>query len=99
MEELLQTKQVLGEAVLLSDLSNDLLKVADRIQSELGAFAVASIPVEALAQVETAEDALDILAQDLSRGDGEFTEWHCALGAYEAAWHQLMTTEGERLLG
>ena len=86
----------LVETGMLADLSRDLLKVAERIQAELNGVAFYAIKPEALAQVEVAEKAVDVLAQDLSRGEGELTEWHRVLTNYEAAWHRVIASLGER---
>lgn len=81
---------------LLADLSQDLLKVAERIQAELDGVAFSAISPGALAHVEAAEEAIDVLAQDLSRGEGELTAWHQALTDYEVAWHQVIASLGRR---
>lgn len=85
-----------AQAGMLADLSRDLLKVAERIQVELDGVSFGSISPEALSQVEAAEEAVDVLAQDLSCGDGELTEWHRALTDYEAAWHRVIASLGKR---
>lgn len=90
----MQAKEV--EPGMLADLSRDLLKVAERIQTELDGVAFGAITPEFLSQVEAAEDRVDVLAQDLSRGEGELTAWHRALTEYEAAWHQVIASLGER---
>ncbi|MBT3604094.1 MAG: hypothetical protein HOE48_17270 [Candidatus Latescibacteria bacterium] len=81
---------------MLADLSRDLLKVAERIQTELDGVAFGTITPESLSQVAAAEDMMDVLALDLSRGEGELTDWHQALTEYEAAWHQVIASLGER---
>ena len=53
-----QTEQRIEE-ILLSDLSRDLLKVADRIQAEMPHVPFDAIRPEALARVEAAEQAVD----------------------------------------
>ena len=91
----IQTEQGIEE-ILLSDLSRDLLKVADRIQAEMPHVPFDAIRPEALARVEAAEQAVDTLAQDLCKGQGELTEWHGALTAYESAWFQVIESLGVR---
>ncbi len=91
----IQTEQDIGE-ILLSDLSRDLLKVADRIQAEMPHVPFDAIRPEALARVEAAEQAVDTLAQDLCKGQGELTEWHGALTNYESAWFQVIESLGVR---
>ena len=90
-----QTEQDIGE-ILLSDLSRDLLKVADRIQAEMPHVPFDAIRPEAMARVEAAEQAVDTLAQDLCKGQGELTEWHGVLTAYESAWFQVIESLGAR---
>ena len=90
-----QTEQDIGE-ILLSDLSRDLLKVADRIQAEMPHVPFDAIRPEAMARVEAAEQAVDTLAQDLCKGQGELTEWHGALTDYESAWFQVIESLGVR---
>lgn len=92
---MVQTEQGVEE-VRLADLSQDLLKVADRIQAEMERMPFEAIQPEALARVEAAENAVDTLAQDLSQGQGELIEWHGALTAYESAWFQVIETLGAR---
>lgn len=84
-----------NEAVL-ADLSRDLLKVAARIQGEIQQVSFAEIKPESLSQVEAAEQAVDTLASDLSRGEGEITAWHRVLTDYESAWFKVITSLGER---
>lgn len=84
------------EEIQLSDLSRDLLKVADRIQAEMPQVPFDAIRPEALARVEAAERAVDTLARDLSQGQGELIEWHGALTAYESAWFQVIESLGAR---
>ena len=91
----IQTEQEIGE-ILLSDLSRDLLKVADRIQAEMPHVPFDAIHPEAMARVEAAEQAVDTLAQDLCKGQGELTEWHGALTNYESAWFQVIESLGVR---
>jgi len=92
---MLKTEQG-ADVELLADLSKDLLKVAERIQAELDGVAFYTISPEALQQVEMAEEAVDVLAKDLSRGEGELTAWHRALTDYEAAWHRVIASLGIR---
>lgn len=96
MAEVLLESGVSTEAGLLADLSRDLLKVAERIQVELDGIAFDAITPSVLSQVEAAEAAVDVLAQDLSRGEGELAEWHRVLTDYEAAWHQVIVSVGQR---
>ncbi len=84
------------EEVRLSDLSRDLLKVADRIQAEMPPVPFDAIHPDALARVEAAEQAVDTLARDLSEGQGELIEWHGALTDYESAWFQVIESLGTR---
>ena len=91
----IQTEQGIGE-ILLSDLSRDLLKVADRIQAEMPHVPFDDIRPEAMARVEAAEQAVDTLARDLTQGQGELTEWHGALTNYESAWFQVIESLGVR---
>ncbi|MCY3679759.1 MAG: hypothetical protein OXH16_00065 [Gemmatimonadetes bacterium] len=91
----IQTEQEIRE-ILLSDLSRDLLKVADRIQAEMPHVPFDAIRPEALARVEAAEQAVDTLARDLTQGQGELTEWHGALTDYESAWFQVIESLGVR---
>lgn len=85
-----------ADKTVLADLSRDLLKVATRIQAEMRNVSFTAIRPEALARVEAAEQAMDTLARDLSRGEGEITAWHRALTDYEAAWFQVIESLGER---
>ncbi|MFT5365442.1 MAG: cob(I)alamin adenosyltransferase [Candidatus Latescibacterota bacterium] len=96
MAEVAEVNGRLEEAGMLADLSRDLLKVAERIQAELDGIGFDIITPEVLSKVEAAEDAVDVLAQDLSRGAGELTEWHRALIEYESAWHQVIASLGAR---
>lgn len=88
--------KVSSEKQMLNDLSRDLLKVAERIQSELNGLTLEELQVESFSQIELAEKAVDGLAHDLSRGEGELTKWHRVLTDYEAAWHQVICGLGER---
>jgi len=92
---MVQTEQGIEE-VRLADLSQDLLKVADRIQAEMARVPFDAIQPEALARVEAAEQVVDTLAQDLSQGQGELIEWHGALTNYESAWFQVIESLGDR---
>ena len=92
---MIETEQGVEE-VALSDLSQDLLKVADRIQAEMAQVTFKAIQPDALARVEVAEEAVDTLAQDLSKGQGELIEWHGALTDYESAWFQVIESLGAR---
>ena len=92
MAEILVEGGVSADAGLLADLSCDLLKVAERIQAELEGVAFHAITPSVLTQVEAAEAAVDVLAQDLSRGEGELAEWHRVLTDYEAAWHRVIVS-------
>lgn len=80
----------------LDDLSRDLLKVAERIQCEIRQISFSEIGLASLDQVEAAERAVDALASDLSRGEGEMTAWHRVLTDYESAWHKVIISLGER---
>lgn len=84
------------EEVRLSDLSRDLLKVADRIQAEMPQVPFDAIRPEAMARVEAAEQVVDTLARNLSQGQAELIEWRGALTAYEAAWFQVIESLGAR---
>jgi len=92
---MVQTEQGIEE-VRLSDLSCDLLKVADRIQAEMQHVPFGAIQPEALERVEAAEQAVDTLARDLSQGQGELIGWHSALTDYESAWFQVIESLGAR---
>lgn len=84
------------EEVQMSDLSRDLLKVADRIQAEMPQVPFDAIRPEAMARVEAAERAVDTLARNLSQGQGELIDWHGALTDYESAWFQVIESLGAR---
>jgi predicted RNA-binding protein with EMAP domain len=96
MSQSISTASLLANSVVLADLSRDLLKVASRIQAEMQHVSFSAIKPTSLFQVEAAEQAVDSLAQDLSRGEGELAAWHQALTAYETAWFQVIASLGER---
>ena len=96
MSDINLTGQDAANEAVLADLSRDLLKVAERIQGEIRQISFAEINPDSLSHVEAAEQAVDTLASDLSRGEGEITAWHRVLTDYESAWYNVIASLGER---
>lgn len=71
-------------------LSDDFLRVVERIQTELNGFALPALNAERLATIGAAERNVDILALEFRRGAGNQVAWHGALVDYEATWLEII---------
>lgn len=79
----------------LGTMSEDFLKVVERIQKRLSGIP-RSLEVSHLQQIEDAERVVDSCALDLQNGRVEPREWQAALTFYEDAWLVITETLGER---
>ena len=83
-------------ASVLDHLSEEFQQVVERIQGELSELSLGGLEPEVMASVDAAEQTVDALALDLQQGQGDRDAWKRALFAYEAAWHQVVQSLGDR---